>query len=317
MNIKVIEPKPKKISFFKEMKRHWLIYTMAIPALILLGLFNYFPMFGLLLAFKDFKFPKGILGSDWMNPLFKNFELLYSSSDAINAVKNTLVLNFSFIVIGTLCALALAIMLNEMKHKVYKRITQSLTFLPFFMSWIVVGMFLEGILNYNNGVVNKIIEALGQEKIMFYTEPQYWPAILVIESVWKGVGYSAVVYLAAITGIDTAYYEAAEIDGATRMQRIVHVTLPLLRPTIIILVLLALGRIMNADFGMFYYSTNGIYALWSTTDVIETFIYRGLRVTGDIGIASATGFFQSIVSLVVVLSFNFLARKIDRDSALF
>ena len=298
-------------------KFNWRLYSMALPALVLLAVFSYWPMFGLVLAFKDFNFKEGILGSPWNEPLFNHFELLYTSPDAINAVKNTLILNFSFIIIGTVCAIGLAIMLNEVKHNGFKKITQSITFLPFFMSWVVVGAFLAEILSYDNGVINRFMVMLGQERISFYMEPKYWPTILIIESVWKGMGYNAVVYLAAISGIDGSYYEAASIDGATRLQKIRYITLPLLQPTIIILVLLALGRIMNADFGMFYYSTKGLYSLWETTDVIDVFIYRGLRVTGNIGISSAAGFFQSVISLGVVVTFNALAKKMDKDSALF
>lgn len=298
-------------------KLNWRLYSMALPAVILLALFSYWPMFGLVLAFKDFKFKDGIFGSQWMDPFFDHFELLYTSPDAINALKNTLTLNFSFIIVGTISALTLAILLNEVKHNNFKKFSQSITFLPFFVSWVVVGAFLAEILNYDNGIINRILVMLNLERIAFYMEPKYWPTILNIENIWKNMGYNAVVYLAAISGIDSSYYEAAAIDGASRFQKIRYITLPLLKSTIIILVLLALGRIMNADFGMFFYSTKGLYSLWETTDVIDVFVYRGLRVTGNIGIASAAGFLQSGISLIVVLVFNAIARKMDKDSALF
>ncbi len=307
----------KPLSLQKDFARHWRLYTLAIPALVFLGLFNYWPMFGLVMAFKDFSFRKGILGSDWMDPLFNNFKILVTSTHAHNAIRNTLLLNFLFIILGTIGALTLAVMLNEIKNKPFKKVTQSITLLPHFISWIVVGSFLSAILSYENGVINRLIDGVGLEKVIFYSSPQYWPAILAIESIWKHVGYGTVIYLAAIAGLSTTYYEAAEIDGATRIQRIFRITLPLLKPTIIILTLLRLGRIMNSDFGMFWHSTKNLYSLWSTTDVIDTFIYRGLRITGDIGISAAAGFFQSVISLVVVLSFNWLSRKVDSDSALF
>jgi len=315
--IKDLKLDKNRSSFSKEMQKNWRLYSLAIPALLFLGVFHYWPMFGLVLAFKDFNFKLGIFGSDWANPLFTNFELLVSSKYALNAVKNTLLLNFLFILVGTVCALTLAIMLNEIKSNVYKKITQSVTFLPFFISWIVVGMFLTSILSYDNGILNQFLETLDKEKIQFYQQPKYWPVILTIESVWKGVGYNSIVYLAAITGLNPAYYEAAEIDGATQIQKITRITIPLLKPTIIILTLLALGRIMNSDFGLFWQSTKGIYSLWPTTDVIDTFIYRGLRQTVNIGLSSAAGFFQSIISLMIVVSFNWLARKVDSDSALY
>ena len=301
----------------RDLNKHWRLYTLGLPALIFLGLFNYWPMFGLVLAFKNFSFRDGILGSPWMQPLFKNFELLVNSEFAWNAIRNTILLNLLFIALGTIAALSLAIMLNEIRVVWYKKVAQSVTFLPFFISWIVVGTFVASILSYENGIINRAIEALGGEKINFFTSPQYWPAILAIESIWKGVGYNSIIYLAAIAGISPTYFEAAEIDGATRLQKIMRITLPLLMPTVIILNLLALGRIMNSDFGLFWHSTKNLYSLWPTTDVIDTFIYRGLRVTGDLGISSAAGFFQSVVSLAIVLTFNTMARRIDRDSALF
>jgi putative aldouronate transport system permease protein len=313
----VIHTEFKKTSLRKDFYKHWQIYTLGVPALVFLGLFNYWPMFGLVLAFKNFRFKEGIFGSDWMDPFFNNFKILVNSKFAHDAIRNTLLLNFLFIIIGTVAALALAIMLNEIKNRPFKKITQSITLLPHFISWIVIGSFLTSILSYENGIINRMIETFGFEKIIFYSTPKAWPTILVIESIWKRVGYNSVIYLAAITGISPVFYEAAEIDGATRMQRIFKITIPLLKPTIIILNLLALGRIMNSDFGMFWHSTKNLYSLWSTTDVIDTFIYRGLRITGDIGISAAAGFFQSVIALIVVLVFNWLSKRVDSDSALF
>lgn len=303
--------------FLREMKKNWQLYSMGIPVIVLLGIFNYWPMFGLVIAFKNFKFKYGIFGSDWMSPIWANFKILFNSSYAITAVKNTIFLNLIFIVTGTICAVLLALMLNEVRHSWYKKITQSITFLPFFISWVVVGLFIRELLSLQNGVVNRIIASLGFEKINFFTTAKVWPPVLTIIKIWKGVGYGAVVYLATLSGIDPVYYEAAEIDGATRMQRICNISIPLLRPTIIILTLLSLGKIMNADFGLFYNVTGGYSSLWETTDVIDTFIFRALKKTGDIKISSAAGFFQSVVSLTMVIIFNTLARHIDRDSALF
>jgi putative aldouronate transport system permease protein len=301
----------------KDMAKHWRLYTLGLPSLVFLGLFNYWPMFGLVLAFKNFSFRHGILGSPWMQPLLKNFSLLVNSDFAWNAIRNTILLNLVFIAIGTIAALTLALMLNEIRTLWFKKVAQSVTLLPFFISWIVVGAFVASILSFENGIVNRTIEALGGDKVNFFTSPQYWPVILAVESVWKGVGYNSIIYLAAIAGISPTYFEAAEIDGATRLQKVFRISLPLLMPTVIILNLLALGRIMNSDFGLFWHSTKNLYSLWPTTDVIDTFIYRGLRVNGDLGISSAAGFFQSAVSLVIVLTFNTMARRIDRDSALF
>ncbi|WP_105615471.1 ABC transporter permease [Vallitalea okinawensis] len=300
--------------FGKELVKNWSLYLMAIPAMVLLILFKYFPMFGIIIAFKDYNFRDGILGSKWMDPLFENFAILVNSESAWQAIINTVSLNFLFIITSTLASLALAIMLNEVSGKTFKKLAQSITFLPFFMSWIVVGLFVSNILSYDNGIINKLLESLGREKIMFYMEPQYWTFILMLVNIWKGVGYGAVVYLAAITGIDKSFYEAARIDGATRWQEIRFITLQMLKPTVIILVLLAFGRIMNADFGMFYYVTSDVPMLYPTTDVIDTFIYRGLRQTGDIGMSSAAGFFQSIISFVFVIVCNKLANHFEEGS---
>ena len=300
-----------------EFKRHWQLWVMALPAIALLFVFNYLPIGGTVLAFKKFDFSLGIFGSPWNDPIWKNFEIVMNNAAAWRAIRNTVTLNLLFISVGTVFAVTLSVMLNEVGSKMFKKITQSITFLPFFISWVVVGMFAVGILSYDNGVINKMIAGLGMDRIDFYMAPQYWPFILLVVSIWKGAGYSAVVYLATIAGISPEYYEAASIDGATRWQKVRHITLPLLKPTIIILTLLSLGNIMRADFGLFYFVTSNISTLYGATDVIDTFIYRALRVTGNIGISSAAGFFQSVVSFIIVVFFNKLANKFEEGYGLF
>ncbi len=307
----------KKNGFTAEMKKHWQLYIMGVPAISFLIAFAYLPIVGLLIAFKDFNFKKGIFFSDWSNPLFKNFEVILNNASAWNAIKNTLLLNCIFIFTGTVFSVTLAIMLNEIGNKGYKKITQSATFLPFFISWIVVGMFASSILNYDNGTINRALAMLGFSKINFYMEPQLWPGILTFVNIWKSAGYSAIVYLATITGFSTEYYEAAKIDGCSKWKQIRYITLPLLKPTVIVLVLLAIGNIMRADFGLFFFVTSDMSPLYPTTDVIDTFIYRGLRVTGSIGISSAAGLFQSVVSFFIVIVFNKLANKFDEGNGLF
>lgn len=304
--------------FFKDLVINKQLYLMTLPTVCLMTVFAYMPMAGIIIAFKKFKFNKGIFRSEWMDPIFKNFEILVSSSDSIRAVRNTFLLNTLFIITITICAVVLAIMLNEIRHNKFKKITQSLTFLPFFMSWIVIGQFAVTILSYNNGIINNFLVALGmKERISFYSKPEFWPAILAIVNIWKGVGYAAVVYLATLSSIDISYYEAAEIDGASRLQMIRYISIPMLRPAISILVLLAIGNIMRADFGMFFFVTHDISMLYPTSDVIDTFIFRGLRRTGNIGISSAAGFFQSVISFFLVIVSNHLVKKFDKDSALF
>ncbi len=300
------------------LKNNWQLYIMALPAMLLLFLFAYLPMGGLVIAFKDYKFKMGIWGSGWMDPWYKNFEILFrNNASAMSAIRNTVLLNLLFISCGTVFALTLSLALNEIAQKHVKKICQSLTFLPYFISTVVVGIFVTGMLGYESGVINRILVSFGSERVAFYMKPNYWPVILLIVNIWKGAGYSAVVYLAAISGIDESFYEAARIDGASRWQQVWYMTLPLLKPTIIIMTLLAVGRIMNADFGLFYNVTGDMPLLYPTTDVLDTYIYRALRKTGDIGISSATGFFQSVVGFIMVMGSNMVARKYEKDAALF
>lgn len=300
------------------LRKNWQLYLMALPAVVLLFCFAYMPMGGLVIAFKRYDFKLGIWGSPWVDPWYKNFEVIFkNNAAALLAIRNTIFLNLLFIVCGTIFALALSLAFNEVGNKYIKKLTQSFSFLPYFISTVVVGIFVSGLLSYENGVINRIITSLGGEKIAFYMEAKWWPMIMVLVNIWKGAGYSAVVYLATISGFDNSYYEAAKIDGATRWQQIKYISLPLLKPTVITLTLLSVGKIMNADFGLFYNVTGDMPTLYATTDVLDTYIYRALRQLGDIGISSATGFFQSVVGFVLVLCSNWVARKYEEDAALF
>ncbi|WP_308635852.1 ABC transporter permease [Paenibacillus silvisoli] len=307
----------KRNGFLRDLKTNHSLYIMFLPVGILLLLFNYWPLAGLIIAFKNFDFSKGIFGSPWAQPILNNFDYLLSSDAASRAVRNTILLNGLFIAVGLVFEVGLALMLNEVRNKYFKRITQSITFLPFFISWIVVGVFTYNLLNYENGAINRIVEWMGFQPIDFYSEASLWPLILTIAIRWKVTGYGTIIYLAALTGIDNSYYEAASIDGASRWQQIRYISIPMLKPTIIILTLLAVGRIMNADFGMFYAMVGDASLLFPTTDVIDTLVYRSLRKSGDIGMASAAGFIQSVVAFVLVLGSNYAARKVDKDSAIF
>ncbi|MCU6795545.1 ABC transporter permease subunit [Paenibacillus sp. WQ 127069] len=302
--------------FLGEMARNGSVYLMFVPVGLLLLVFNYMPMGGLVIAFKNFDFTQGIFGSSWANPIFNNFKFLFNSEYALRALRNTIFLNLLFIFSGLIFEVSLALLLNEIRNKAFKKVAQSLTFLPYFISWIVVGVFTYNLLT-DVGAVNSIISFFGFEPIDFFSNPGLWPAILVLIMRWKVTGYGSVIYLAALTGIDASYFEAAAIDGANKWQQIRYISLPMLKPTIIILTLLAIGRIMNADFGMFYAVIGDASTLYPTTDVIDTFVYRGLRVNGDIGMSAAAGFLQSIGAFILVLGSNLIARKIDKDSALF
>ncbi|MFC0330675.1 ABC transporter permease [Paenibacillus sepulcri] len=307
----------KSAGLIRDLINNRALLLMFLPVAVLLFLFNYLPLAGLVIAFKNFDFSKGIFGSDWASPLFNNFDYLFSSSAAYRAIRNTILLNALFIAVGLVFEIGLALLLNEVRNKYFKRVTQSLTFLPFFISWIVVGVFVYNLLNYESGAVNRIIESLGFTPIDFYSEAGLWPFILTMTLRWKVTGYGTIIYLAALSGIDNSYYEAASIDGASRWQQTRYISIPMLKPTVIILTLLAVGRIMNADFGMFYAMIGDASLLFPTTDVIDTLVYRSLRKSGDIGMASAAGFVQSVVAFVLVIGSNYAARRVDKDSAIF
>lgn len=315
--IKKLKKISKPLAFAREIKSNFSLYSMTLPAIILLFLFSYLPLMGLIIAFKDFKASGGIFGSAWAKPIFNNFNFLFTSESAFRAIKNTLLLNGLFIITGIVFEVGLALLLNEITNKAYKRITQSLSFLPYFVSWIVVGVFSYNLLSYDTGSINSFLQSVGLEKVDWYSKTNLWPLLLLFFNRWKITGYGAVVYLATLSGIDSSYYEAAQIDGATKWQQIRHVSIPLLKPTVLILTLLQIGRIMNADFGMFYSLVGDASQLYPTTDVIDTFVYRNLRVLGDIGMASATGFVQSVISFILIMASNTFIRHYDRDSAIF
>lgn len=302
----------------KELIRNRALYSMTLPGVVLIFLFCYFPMFGLLVAFKNFNFNDGIFGSPWSEPLWKNFQYLFSSSSsALKVTWNTLYLNAMFIGFGIVIQVGLALIFNEFAGKWFKKITQSFMFLPYFISWIAVGVISYNLFKVDNGFLNALLQNWGFEKIDWYTTPWMWPIIMVLFSIWKSTGYGMVIYLAALAGVDPSYYEAAEIDGATKWQQVRYITLPFLAPSIITLALLQAGRIMNADFGMFYAIVGDNASLYSTVDVIDTFVFRSLRLNGDIGMASAAGFYQSVISFVIIILCNRLSRRYSPESALF
>ncbi|WP_143088637.1 MULTISPECIES: ABC transporter permease [Paenibacillus] len=289
---------------------------MIIPGMIYLIINNYLPMFGVVIAFKDINYAKGILGSDWIG--FKNFEYLFETKDAWIITRNTILYNGAFIVINTVLAIAVAILLNEVKKKLASRFYQSAILLPYLISMVVVGYLGLSLLNVESGFINKqLLPLLGMDPIAWYTEAKYWPYILAIVNIWKNVGYLCIIYLASIIGIDHEYYEAATIDGANKWHQIRSITVPLIMPTITIMTLLAIGRIFYSDFGLFYQVPLNSGPLQPTTDVIDTYVYRGLMTLGDIGMSSAAGLYQSLVGFVLVLAANYAVSRKNRDQALF
>ncbi|WP_238327868.1 ABC transporter permease [Paenibacillus gorillae] len=285
--------------------------------MILLLLFNYFPMAGIIIAFKDFNLSNGIFASPWMHPIYENFRFFFTSDNWLSVTRNTILLNLMFIFVGTVVNVGIAILFNEIRSTWFKRTAQSLTLLPYFISWIVVGVFAYNFLSYEHGMLSELLVKFGFDKIDWYSNPNAWPFIILIIFIWKGVGYNSIIYLATLTGIDHTLYESARIDGATKMQQIWFITIPLLRPTIIVLTLLAIGHIMNSDFGMFYSLVGDSAQLYSTVDVIDTFVFRSLKGSGDMGMAAAASFYQSVLAFVLVYVSNRVARKYESDSTLF
>lgn len=298
--------------------RVWLL--MVLPGALYLLIFAYLPMFGSVIAFKDFRISRdgffaSVINSEWVG--WDNFKYLFSTDSAYVITRNTILYNLVFIILGLVLAVAIAIILNEIANKRLAKIYQTGMLFPHFLSWVIVSYFAFTFLSADSGLLNNILGWFGVEDISWYNESKYWPFIIVFANMWKGIGYGSIVYLAAIVGIDKTYYEAAMIDGASKWQQIRHVTLPLLRPLIIILAILDVGKIFNSDFGLFYQLPRDSGALYSVTNVIDTFVYRGLMTLGDIGMSTAAGLYQSVVGLILVLLTNYIVRKIDDESALF
>lgn len=307
----------KKKGSKAERIRRWLpLYLMMLPGALYLIVNNYLPMAGLVIAFKQVDFKKGIFASDWAG--LKNFEFLFASDDAALITRNTLLYNLVFIVLNTVLGILLAIFICDVASKKLKKIYQSAILFPFLMSMVIVGYIVYAFFSMQSGIVNKtILPALGMDPIFWYNEPKYWPAILIFVNAWKGVGYGCLIYISSINGIDPTYYEAAELDGAGKLKQIWHITLPCILPSVITLTLLNIGRIFYSDFGLFYQVPMRSGLLSSVTDTIDVFVYKGLTQLNDVGRASAAGFLQSVLGFVLVLTANFIVRKVDEDSALF
>ncbi|MCR8632817.1 ABC transporter permease [Paenibacillus radicis (ex Xue et al. 2023)] len=300
----------------RNIKKNKALLLMVVPGILYLLINNYLPMLGMVIAFKDINFAKGILGSDWVG--FKNFEYLFKTSDAYIITRNTILYNVVFIVLNLIVAVALAILLNELKNRVFSRFYQSVVLLPHLISSVIIGYLVFSLLSMEHGFINKsILPMLGIQDMMWYSEPKYWPYILTTVQLWKHAGYLCVIYLAAIIGIDQEYYEAATIDGASKLQQIMSVTIPLISPVIIIMTLLQVGKIFSSDFGLFYQVPLDSGMLQPTTNVIDTYVYRALLKNGDIGMSSAAGLYQSVVGFVLVFISNVVVRKVNRENALF
>lgn len=289
---------------------------MVLPGMIYLLINNYIPMLGVFIAFKKIHYSKPLWLNDWAG--FDNFTFLFASPDAYIILRNTLLYNAAFIILNLIFALFIAVMLNELKNKLLKKSYQSILLLPYLLSFGIVGYLVYAFLSVEHGFINtNILSLFGIQPIEWYMNSEYWPYILLIVQNWKTVGYLSVIYLAAIVGINNEYYEAAYIDGANKWSQITKITVPLIKPVIVIMTLLAIGRIFYADFGLFYQVPMNTGRLLPTTNVIDTYVYRALIQTGDVGMSAAAGLFQSVLGFVLVLAANFTVRKIDKDNALF
>ena len=301
--------------FRYDLKNNKGLLGLTLPAVAWFLVFAYAPMLGLVIAFQKYSPAKGIFGSEFV--FLDNFRFFFGSQDFVRVTVNTLVLNTLFILATNFVAILMAIALSEIKNKYFKKVSQSVIILPHFISWTVVALLIEAFLKTEGGFVNNILAAFGAEPIKFMQTPELWPAILTILRVWQGAGYSSIVYLAAITGFDQSMYEAARVDGATRLQCITRITLPLLRPTVVLLLLMAVGKIFNGDFGMVYAIVGNNTLLYPTTDIIDTYVYRQLMEQSNMGMSSAVGLWQSIMGFIMVVIMNKVTKKIDSDSALF
>ncbi len=307
--------KPDWAKRFRRLNRYSPLFLLMAPGLLYLFINNYLPMFGVVIAFKEINYAKGIFGSDWIG--FANFEYLFRTKDAWVITRNTLLYNLTFITINTVAAVGIGVLLNEIRNRFFSRLYQSVILLPYLISMVVVGYVVLAFLNVQNGMVNNLLLKLGADPIMWYSESKYWPYILIVTNTWKNIGYFCLIYLASIVSIDQEYYEAATVDGASRLQQIFKITIPMIMPVIIIMTLLSIGKIFYADFGLFYQVPLNSGPLQSTTDVIDTYVYRSLINLGDIGMSSAAGLYQSLLGFLLVLLSNLIVRKKDPNSALF
>lgn len=322
MNIAISTNSPKKVkqkeaSFIKEIIKNKYLYLLTLPGILFFIIFNYLPMIGLYIAFIDYNPLAGLYGLKSKFVGLSNFQFFFTSNDWLIVTFNTLLLNILFITTGLFFQILMAIGLNEISNKPFEKLSQSFMFLPNFLSWTVVSVFAGALLSTDQGVINHFLNAIGITSINFYQDESVWPCLLVLLRLWKGVGFGTVIYLSTITGIDQEMYEAAKIDGASRFQSIIYITVPMLKTTTLMLLIMSIGSIFYGDFGMIYALVGDNPMLRDTTDVIDTFVYRALRMNNDIGMSSAVGLFQSVVGFMMVISANAITKKIDKESALF
>lgn len=305
----------KKHYFLMDLKKNWLLWLMLLPVFAYFIINNYLPMVGIYFAFTDYNFKDGLFGSPFIG--LKNFEYLWVSDTLGRLTLNTILYNIAFIVLGNVLQIFMAILISQLAGKWFKKITQTMMFMPYFVSYVILSVVVYNFLNYEYGLVNHFLESIGVEPLNFYGEPSYWPFIITFFEIWKGLGYGMVVYLATILGISKELYEAATVDGANIFQQIHYILLPHVKPTFIILLLYAIGNIMKGQFQLFYQTVGNNGLLFRTTDIIDTYVYRVTTTSFDFGIGTAAGLYQSVFGFVLVVVVNWLVKRKNPEYALF
>lgn len=314
-NVTELVQKKRKHYFLREIRRNYMLFIMLIPAAVFFLINSYIPMVGIYYAFTKYDFRGGLFGSPFVG--FKNFEFLWRSGTLFRITKNTILYNIVFIFLGNFLQIFVAIILSRMVSKIYKRTVQSIMFLPYFVSAVILGVLFYNLFNYEHGFINGMLTGFGGKPLDVYNTPSYWPFIITLFYLWKGLGYGMVIYLATIMGISEEYYEAAQLDGANIFQQIRHITVPLLKPTFITLLLYALGGIMHGQFDLFYQLVGNNGRLFTTTDIIDTYVFRTLMKDFDVGLGTAAGLYQSVFGFILIMTVNAIVKKVSSEYALF
>lgn len=309
--------KPKKHGFLYELNKNKVLFLMAMPSMLLTFFLAYLPMSGLVLSFKNYRYDKGIFGSDWNG--FENFRYLFASGTGWEITRNTILYNLLNLVTSQFLAVLVAIVISEMMGRLYKKFVQSVIFLPYFISWVIVGIFAFNMFNYETGLMNNLLRALGKDPVNLYMAEMggIWVIIICAFNSWKWTGYNSIIYIAAITSLDAECYEAADIDGANIFQKIWYITFPGIKGTLVTMILLQIGRILRGDFEMFYQLIGSNGQLYKTTDVIDTYVFRSLMTSANLGMTAAASFYQSALCFIIIMVVNHVVKKIEEEYALF
>ena len=313
--VRLKAPPRKKLGIVREAKKNWMLYSMAVPAVVLIFIFQYLPMIGIVMAFQDLDYNAGLFTSPWVG--LKNFEFLFASPMILDITRNTVIYNVVFIIVNTSLAIGLALVINELTNKTFAKIIQTIIIMPYFLSTVVLAMIVYAFLAYEYGFANNFLEIFGIDPQNWYNEPNFWPGFLVFVNAWRGIGFGSVTYTAVISGISQEYYEAATLDGASRLQQIRYITIPHLRYIFCINLINSIGGMFRSDFGLFYTVTRNSGSLYSVTQTLDVYIYNALQSMTNLGMTTAAGLYQSLVGFVLILIANKIIKSIDPDSAMF